>query len=371
MKKYEIKSEPILIFQNKSDYFPNYIFNSESIKINRIYYFYYKFILNIFKIFLKLRLKIIGSSYKKYKNDPLHKDVENIYTREAKNYEYKHHLTTNFRDTWWRRQVGLEIINYIYINNKKQEKIKIFDIGTGVGLSLEEMFKMFKMFNVKVSAVGLDYNQKMLDQAEKITLPRITINNLLEKGVREIKFYRGDARNLIKEKNTEEGLSYFQRDYFDCITNMFVVGGIDSYLISLKEQLTILKPDGISIITDIHKPIIKLKEKWPWFIGQKNSDAFAIMAWEEVTKPVVLATLWGWRDPTDLFYKAPLIVYYDNKKNIYYGFEQVSFFLDNEFWWFDLPVMPTAKIVLKKIKISKEEFDKRTTILNQSSVYKK
>ena len=143
MKKYEIKLDPILPLENKSDYFPDYVFDSESTKISKIYYFYYKFILNVFKIILKWRLKILGSSYRKYKNDPLHKDVENIYTREAEKYEHKHHLTTNFRDTWWRRQIGLEIINYIYVNNKQQEKIKILDIGTGIGLSLEEIFKIF------------------------------------------------------------------------------------------------------------------------------------------------------------------------------------------------------------------------------------
>ena len=108
MKQYEIKLDSILPLENKSDYFPDYVFESESIKVNKIYYFYYKFILNVFKIILKWRLKIMGYYDKKYKNDPLHKDVENIYTREAENYEYKHHLTTNFRDTWWRRWVSKE-----------------------------------------------------------------------------------------------------------------------------------------------------------------------------------------------------------------------------------------------------------------------
>lgn len=366
MKHYEIKLDSIFPSRNKSDYFPEYIFENEFVKINVIYFFYYKVLLSVFKFFLKWRLKILGSSYKKNKDIFTHEDVEYIYTREARNYEYKHHLTTNFRDTWWRRQIGLEIINYIFTNNKKEEKIKILDIGTGAGLSLEEMFKIFKLFNFKVSAVGLDYNKKMLEQAKQITLPRMIRSNLLEEGIREAIFFRGDARNLTKkDKKNKEELEYFQKDYFDCVTVMFGIGGVVSKLESIKEQLSVLKISGILAITDIHRPIIKLKEKWPWFIGNKNAEAFSVIAWEKITKPLILGTLWGWKDPTQIFYAAPLIVDYDNVKNIYYGFELISLFFDNEFWWFDLPVMPTAKIVLKKIKITKEEFEKRNKILDK------
>ena len=364
MKKYELKFNSILSVKHKSDYFPEYVFESDDIKIGRFCRFYYQFLLIIFKFFLKWRLKILGHSYREYKEKTLgNKDIENIYTREAKTYEYKHHLTTNFRDTWWRRQIGLEVINYIFTNKKNEEKIKLLDIGTGVGLSLEEMFKMFKLFNVKASAIGLDYNQKMLDQANQITLHRMLKEELLKDDYREVRFTRGDARNLT-EKNGRENLEYFSRDSFDCLTIMFGIGGIDFQLKSMKEQLAVLKPNGILALTDIHRPIVKLKEKWPWFIGRKNANAFTIMAWEKVTKPLVLASLWGWRDPTSIFYLAPLVVDYDKDRNIHYGFKQLSFFLNNEFWWFNLPVIPTAKIVLKKIEISKDEFGKRQQTLS-------
>ncbi len=372
MSKYEVKLNSILPPESKSDYLPDYLFEEECVKVSRIYYLYYSFILNVFKIILKLRLKILGSSYKKYENDPLHKDVENIYSREAENYEYKHHLTTNFRDTWWRRQIGLEVINYIYTNKKNKEKVKLLDLGTGTGLSLEEMFKIFKLFNIKINAVGLDYNQKMLEQAEKIVLPRMTKSGLLEERVRELRFTRGDARNLTEDtKGKEKELEYFQRDLFDCITILFGIGGVDAQLEAIREQLVVLKPNGILAITDIHRPIIKLKEKWPWFIGKKNADAFAIMAWERITKPLVLSTLWGWRDPTFIFYIDRFVVDYDKDKNIYYGFESISLFLDNEFWWYGLPVMPTAKAVFKKVKINEAEFNKRMEIFNKLSPYYK
>jgi len=367
MRKHEVKLQPIFSLRSESNYyFPDHVFESECIKISTIYYLYYKFLLNIFKSILKLRLRILGSSYKKYKNDPLHRDVEDIYTREAESYEYKHHLTTNFRDTWWRRQIGLEVVNYIYTSRRNKEKINLLDLGTGIGLSLEEMFKIFKLFNVKVSAVGLDYNQKMLERSKKIVLPRMLKDDLLKDGIREIRFTRGDARKLIKEnKSRQEGLEYFQRNLFDCITILFGIGGIDAHLESIREQLAILKLNGILAMTDIHRPFIRLKEKWPWFIGRENADAFTIMAWEEVTKPLILATLWGWRDPTRVFYIAPLVVDYNKEENIYYGFEVLFLFLNNESWWYNLPVMFTANIVLKKVKISETEFNKRMEVLNK------
>ena len=111
-KKNKVLLSSIFKKEDKNDYLPPYVFVSDEIEINWFYYRYYILLLAVFKILLKWRLKILGSFYKKYDNDPKHKEVENIYTREAKNYEYKHHLTTNFRDTWWRRQIGLEIIMF-------------------------------------------------------------------------------------------------------------------------------------------------------------------------------------------------------------------------------------------------------------------
>jgi len=353
--KYTITSEPVLSTKIKYGTTPEYVFEREKIQISLLRYLYYNFLLYTIKILLKIRFKMWWG-YKKYKNNPQHNEVEKIYFREAKAYERKHHLTTNFRDTWWRRQIGLEIINYIHTDEKLQEKIKILDICAGSGLSLEEMFSMFKLFNVKIDAIGLDYNKEMLKQAQKITLPRMLKNKLLEKGRREISFVKGDARNLIQ----------FVDSSFDCITIMFGMGGIDAPIKTMQENLRVLKLNGIFAITDIHKPIIRLQEKWPWFMmGTKNAPAFGLLAWNKITKPLVLASLWGWRDVTPLFYVAPLITKRDEKKNKYYGFKQVSLFLDNEHWWCKIPAITTAKIVLRKTEISKTEFEQRQKILNK------
>ncbi len=364
MKKRELKLDSILPSECQSDYLPDYVFKSVSVKVGIFWYLYYKILLHVFiKIALKWRLGIFGSLYRKYQGDPDHKEVENIYTREAETYERKHHLTTNFRDTWWRRQIGLEVVNYIYVNKKKKEKIRLLDVGTGIGLSLEEMFRMFQLCNVKVSAVGLDYNQGMLNQAKRVILPRIKKDGLLAKNIREIEFVKGDARNLTKTSG-EKGLKHFSKNTFDCVTIMFGIGGVDSQLESMKEQLGVLKLNGVLAILDIHRPFIELDERWPWFIGNRNVAAFNVMAWNNMTKPLVLATLWGWRDPTPTFYTSSLVVDYDKDKDAYYGFEYVSLFVDNESWWFNFPTIPTGKVVLRKVEISKEEFKKRQKVLN-------
>lgn len=353
-----IRLKPTMVVKNQfSSIFPSYVYEEYSLRISDICYFYYKFLLRVIRFLFKLRLKVFGSHYKKYSGVPTHDEVEQIYTREARTYETKHHLTTNFRDTWWRRQVGLEIINHIKTDKKEGKMITLLDVCTGIGLSLEEMFKIFELFNVKVNAVGLDYSDKMLTEAKNVIYKRMEESGLLEKGVREVRFTKGDARNLTHL--TENALETFPGELFDATTTMFGIGGVDSPLRAIKEQLLILKQGGILVITDIHKPIIELNEKWPWFIGKKHANAFAIMAWETATKPLALATLWGWRDPTPIFYLMPLISYYDDNKNAYYGFKQISLFLNNEPWWFHVPVVPTAKIVLQKVEISEGEFQNK------------
>lgn len=363
----EFKIESIIKNKNPEliKYIPRYTVDSMSIEINRFIYLYYRALLALFKFIIRLRLGVLNHRYRNYSSDAslTNEEIERIYTREAQTYEYKHHLTTNFRDTWWRRQVGLEIIDYARKNRKETERMMVLDVATGVGLSIEEMFHIFKLFDLDVDAIALDYNEKMLQHAREITLLRMKKNGLLQEGRRTVRFTRGDARNLVQRK--DERMEYFGKNSFDCTTVMFGMGGVDLSLQSIKEQLMVLKLSGVFIMTDVHRPIVQLKEKWPWFIGKKNARIFAEVAWKKVTKPLVLATLWGWRDPTPTFYLASFIVYYDKEEDIYYGFRWTSFFLDNEFWWFGLPVMSTAKIVLKKIKISKEEFKERTRLLHE------
>lgn len=370
MRYVEVKTESLLraICKEARDRLPRCLFEPTGCKVNPVVYWYYRILLGLFKYVIKFRLGIVSRDYKKYSDDHLltKEEVERIYAREAKTYEYKHHLTTNYRDTWWRRQSGLDIVSYINSEKKQSETIRILDIATGIGLSLEEMFRVFKVFNLRISAVGIDFSPEMLREARLITLLRMKESNLLEKGVRDLEFSRADARRLVTdEKRTDTNFRTFPENHFDCLTIIFGIGGIDNVIESLEQQLIILKPGGILSINDMHRPFfIDFKEQWPFFIGKKYAHVFGILAWEFVTRPLILRTLWGWRDPTITFYLPQFITVEAMDKKRYYSFREISLSFDNEFWWFRLPVMSTARIVLQKIEITQSEFEIRSKILS-------
>lgn len=364
-KKPSITSEDNNIEELKK-IFPAFIVEEKIFYINQLTYYYYRTLFFLIKLIIRIRLRIIGTRYKKYKEFLLdNEEVEKIYKREAQNYENKHHLTTNFRDIWWRRQTGTDILSFVAFNNSVK-KVKLLDIATGVGLSIEEMFKIFKEFNLKVEAIALDYNEHMLEQAKKITFPRMKSNGLIEEGTRDLSFVRGDARNLVDDnKENKDGLIKFPKNYFDCITIMFGIGGIDKSMEAIKEQLEILKPGGILSINDMHEPFYFFEEHTPFFVGKKNYPVFSFISWEVITKPLVLGTLWGWRDPTKNFYLPLLTSVYDEKSKKYYGFKTIHFSFNNEYWWFKLPVISTARIILEKIEITKSEFEEKTKLFEK------
>lgn len=353
----ELKIDPILKEQiiERGLNLPPFLNESQIVKIELLDYCYYKFLLYLFKLFILFRLRIIGNSYKNYnKNLTNNDEVEEIYNREAKTYERKHHITTNFRDTWWRRQVGTDIASH---TTSSKEPLKILDVATGVGLSVEEMLKIMKLFNKKGAISAIDYSQEMLNVAKFVTTPRIAKLNLTNEE-NKVEFLRADARNLRKGK-----LQTFSDNYFDCAAVMFGIGGIDNPLQCLRELLSVLKIGGIISLIDIHRPILSLEERWPFFIFKRSANAFSILAWENITKPIVLGRLWGWRDTTILFYILPLIAIKDQKTSRFYSFRTKNFILDNEQWWFNLQVMSTGKIVAEKIEINLDEYELRNRTL--------
>ncbi|MEK7567965.1 MAG: class I SAM-dependent methyltransferase [Patescibacteria group bacterium] len=353
----KLKIDPILKKQiiEREKNLPPFLNEPQITEIGIFDYSYYKILLSLFKFFILFRLKIIGTSYKDYDENLIDNDeVEKIYGREAKSYEQKHHITTNYRDTWWRRQVGIDIVSHA-IHSK--EPLKILDVATGVGLSVEEILKMMKLFNKKGVISAIDYSQEMLNVAKSVTVPRLVKLNLIN-NENAVKFLRADARNLQKSE-----LQTFTDNYFDCATIMFGIGGIDNPIQCLSEVLTVLKKGGTISMIDIHRPILSLEEKWPFFVFKRSANAFNILAWEQITKPIVLGKLWGWRDTTVLFYILPFIVIKDEKTNRLYSFKTKNFILDNEKWWFNLQVMFTGKIVAEKIEIDEKEYEYRRNVL--------
>src|SRR3989344_1574683 len=338
---------------------PAYATGDESFEISRLRYLYYKFLLSCIRFIVRIRLGYFGP---KHSIDPMNDEVEKIYHREAMTYERKHHLTTNFRDTWWRRHLGMDVVtHWMRVNQNGIDSVKILDLATGVGLSVEEMARVCSASGTNFDITALDYNQKMLDEGNRHILLRMRAEKLLDDKKRKVSFVRGDARRLINNSNQDDNLQTFPKEYFDAVTIMFGAGGIDDPMAMFLEVLGVLKNGGIFDMLDIHRPIKGIKERWPFYIGEKNADVFAFLAWEYATKPLVLRALWGWRDPSFMFYVLPFVV--REEKSRFWGFRTMSFKLNNEPWWLKLPVMKTGHIIVEKIEITKDEYTKRKFLL--------
>ena len=360
IKIMKIVIPPIFDSKSKYNFLPSYIFQNITLNVGAFNYFVVRLFLGILKILVKIRLQAITiASHAQYKRFLPQEVVDNVYTREAENYEWKHHRTTNFRDTWWRRIAAFYILNLA--RERSLNKIKILDLGTGIGLSLEEAFKIFKDTSLEVEAVGLDYNTSMLEQATKVTLPRMARNGLLENNKKEILFVRGDARNLRGIEEKKNGFSYFNNGEFDFITLVCGAGGIHLPLEAFIEQLNVLKDGGYLIVIDIHRPLFHLNEHWPRLLRFFDTNLFQYLGWKEITMPLVLRDLWGWLDPTPLFYLLPLTTDIKNST----GFAINYFEVISEKWWFNLPVITTGRLILKKKKYSQDELFNRVKVQNE------
>lgn len=352
------------LFKNidSPSFLPSHLFKEIEIKASYLQYFYVKVFLAILKFLIKIRLQAINiASHVHYGRGLPQEVINNIYTREAADYEWKHHRTTNFRDTWWRRLAAFHIVNLA--REKSLKKVKILDIGTGIGLSIEEMFRVFNDFDLEVEAVGLDYNEAMLEEAKSVILPRMLKAGLIKEGKRTVKFIRGDARNLSGAKNKEKDFTYFEAEEFDFVTLICGAGGIHLPLEAFTDQLSVLKRGGNLIMIDIHRPLFNLEEAWPWYFRFLKEDLIQYLGWKEITLPFILRDIWGWSDPTALFYLAPLAT--DEKYHS--GFSQIHFDVVTEKWWFGLPVVTTGRLVLEKRIFPNDEFRYRVAALRELS----
>jgi len=319
-----------------------------------------------FLYFIKLYICILTYNWEKVPNGSTekltHKQVDNHYTKIAYAYEKRHHKITNRRDMWWRRQIGFDAATSLKQVSMASHTPVLLDICTGIGLSLEEIFKVFKLEGIRVKAYGLDYNNEMLKIAKKRTLPRMKDAKLIANNEREIEFVRGNAEDLLNEKVIVDELFRFNFNSVDCITILCGIGCIDNQILSFEQQLKILRTGGVIIMFDMHRPIPDLCTPWPLFPCRLWS-LLEEKSWEEVTVKLILRNLWAWADPTMSFYILPFVIYHDSQNDRYYGFETILRELNTEYWFFKLPAVSTAKIIVKKVEISAEEYAKRVLVL--------
>ncbi len=314
-------------------YFPRYILNPTLLyygKIKKVWFFAVRmFLTALVKIFLKPR-KTSG-------NLDIY-EVEEVYTKEARTYDRKHHITTRGMDLIWRRMVGWFIS---VVCRNKTEDIKVLDLCTGTGLTIKEVISILKEWNIEAEIIGLDYSEKMLDIARK----NLGTSN-------DIKLVQSDAMNMDSISSGS----------VDVVTQVFGIGGILKPKKVFHEVLRILKSGGWFFMIDIHKPIPEQPGEWPFLLKWFRFPIFEAVVYEKSTIPVVLKRLWGWRDSTLCFYLLPLIVYRDDNGK-YWGFKVSNFVQDSQRWWFALPIMPIAQIIVEKVEISEQEAKRRKIII--------
>lgn len=276
-------------------------------------------------------------------------EVDEVYDREARSYDGKHHITTRGQDLIWRRHAASCVVNYIVQNGMSG---KVLDMCTGTGLTTKEIDKAIGAWSLEAKVVSLDYNQTML---------RVARQNLANAKNIDIAIVRGDATDLLEKK---PGFTNFSQEEFDVVTQMFGIGGIGNPLAVASEVLKVLKENGQYFLADMHAPLQNFFGEWPLFFKWLQMPLFEALCYEIITIPLALERLWGWRDTTALFYLFRLITIQDQESGKYFGYRVISAEFTPDRWWFSLPIMPVAKSIFEKVEISEEEALKRQQILS-------
>jgi len=294
------------------------------------------------RIGLKPRTGEIGSL------DP--QEIQRVYDREAASYDLKHHMTTHGQDTTYRRFAGCCVATL----GRNKNYVRILDLCTGTGLTVQELATVLAEWTISSEIVGLDFNESMLAIARQ---RKITTSNI------SATFIKGDATTLVDEGKPFSGMSVFPPKSFDAVTQVFGIGGISNPLAVFDGVLKILKDDGVFFLIDMHQPIATEPGEYQLFAKWLRSPAFEIATYNRSTIPLALNRLWGWRDPTADFYLLPLTTYQD-QSGCMFGFEILSMETESRQWWLGVPLMPTAKIIVKKRLVEEKEFQKRNTLLS-------
>lgn len=161
-------------------------------------------------------------------------------------------------ENWLRNNISsnletyIEYHNCLRLNDLISRNTKILDVGCSIGISTEYLKKDFDICKVE----GLDLSPYFLSIAKIRSIEK----NL------DITYIHANAENIPRKDK-----------YYDLITCNFLFHEVpkDITLIILKELKRVLSPNGILMITDLDKDI--LKEKF----GKNKFNKFAF----EITEP--------------------------------------------------------------------------------------
>lgn len=328
------------------DYFPAYYLEDDKTEMGLLANIFYFFIKKFLQIFCYLILGPMRGN--KDKLSP--HEVKKGYSKEAKNYDFFHHLTTYGRDKSFRREAGFVLLSYL--ERTGLEKPVCIDLCTGTGLCIKEIDDVvLKTLGPRqmIRYIGLDFTKEMLDEA------KYRLKNM--RGM-QVEFALADVTKLSEGNDQYLG---FDESSIDFASQVFGIGGIEDAPKALEEVLKILRPGGEYFLVDMHKPIQGLPGefflKWTW-------PAFETRVYHDITIPLVLGSKWFWRDTTKLFPLARLVCY-KSKEGKYFGFRVKSFYCASYRWWLGLPLMPVAKTILVKDEISEEEYMNRKYLYNK------
>jgi ubiquinone/menaquinone biosynthesis C-methylase UbiE len=273
-------------------------------------------------------------------------EVDRVYSREARSYDSKHHLTTRGQDLQWRRAAGW------LAAAAGEPRPAVLDLCTGTGLTAIEIVRVMREHAREADITALDYNQAMLAEAAKR-------GALVSDLGSNLSFVRGDATALVDP--APAGFRTFARASFDIVTQVFGIGGIGDPMAVANSVLSVLRPGGRFLLIDMHRPVLGLPGEWALPGFWLRSPRWEYFNYAKTTLPLVLGRLWGWRDTTLDFYLVPLVCHEED--GVPYGFRITWRVVESERWWLGLPFMPTCKLLLEKVRLDQVEYDRRRRIL--------
>ncbi len=284
--------------------------------------------------------------------DLAQEEVDEVYSREARTYDWKHHMTTARQDTIWRRAVGWTLTTMLK-SRTAGDTFRMLDLCTGTGRTVEEVDHVLGACYARIGdlpcaieVTGLDYNEAMLAEARRHH------SNFARLHGGAVAFVQGDATKLSLPTR-----------HFDFVSQMFGIGGIKTPVPVFREALRVLRSGGKYLLIDMHMPIAELPGESALVpFRYRERPAFEWLTYLKTTIPLALARLWGWRDTTLDFYLAPLVTFQDDGGG-WWGFEEESRHFEPERWWAGYAVMPTMRLLLKKVRITPQEAERRQGVL--------
>jgi len=147
--------------------------------------------------------------------------VENMFDKIAKNYDFLNHSLSFGMDFYWRKKAISQLTN---------SPKNILDVATGTG---DFAIAASKLKDVEI--IGIDISKNMLEIGKK---------KVKQKGLgKQINLQVADCENLP-----------FQENRFDAITAGFGVRNFEDLKLGLSEMCRVLKQNGIAVIIEPSKP---------------------------------------------------------------------------------------------------------------------